>query len=159
MARATVGVWLNYATTVVFQILFAERYGSRVPAAAFVLVFGLAVALSGLVIAGPRSVLLPRLLTRSGELHRQPVRIMSALLVATLFVCGAMAAVPRPLAAGIAPSSQFSDELLAALLRLTAIFTITQIVAGMLTVLSLARGQRFVPAAVLALPSIVAVGY
>ena len=51
MIRATTGVWINYATTVAFQVFLALRYGSGTDASAFVIVFGVAIAVGGVVTA------------------------------------------------------------------------------------------------------------
>ena len=67
MIRATVGVWVNYATTAAFQIVFALRYGSGTEASVFVIVFGVAIAVGGVIAVSVQSVIVPRLPEVEGE--------------------------------------------------------------------------------------------
>jgi putative peptidoglycan lipid II flippase len=159
LIRATTGVWVNYATTLLFQILFASRFGSGSEATSFVVVYGVAIALSGFVITGIRSVLQPRLLTPEGDLVSQPLKIMGVLIAASAAVCAVLALFPESFAELLAPETELSAGVLADLLRVTAAFTFTQIVAGALATVALAHGRRFVPAAVLAIPTTAGAAY
>ena len=51
MIRASAATWLNYATTLVFQILFAARFGSSDVAGAFVIAFAVAISLGGVFVS------------------------------------------------------------------------------------------------------------
>ena len=49
MLRASVGTWVNYGTSLAFQIAFAYRFGATESASAFVIAFSIMAGLSGIV--------------------------------------------------------------------------------------------------------------
>src|SRR4051794_7620177 len=92
MLRATSGIWVNYGTTVLFQVLFAVRFGSGSQAELFVVTFSVLLAVGALAAVTVQSVVVPRLLTANGELQSAAIRLVlvltgvSAVVFLTVFI-------------------------------------------------------------------------
>src|SRR4051794_12781387 len=84
MLRATAGTWLNYSTTLVFQLLFAREFGAGVEASSYQLVFYLAIAASSVFINTAQAVFVPRLLLPGGELDPRVTRVLVYVVIASL---------------------------------------------------------------------------
>lgn len=67
MAKSTAGTWVNYATTALFQVLFARAFGSSPAASAYALTFAIAVGIGAVFVGTSQVVYLPRLLARDGS--------------------------------------------------------------------------------------------
>jgi len=146
MISATTGTWVNYMTTLAFQVLFAARYGATPEAAAFVITFGLAVAGGGVLVGTVQSIAVPRLIAPGGELMKGTLRFVVYLTLAALALAAVLALTATPLAGWLAPALALQKAQFAALLRATAAFMLLRFAAGTLGAIGLARGHRFIPA-------------
>jgi peptidoglycan biosynthesis protein MviN/MurJ (putative lipid II flippase) len=156
MLKATIGTWVNYGTTAVFQVFFAARFGSTATASAYALTFTITIALGAIFVGTTQSIYIPRLLLRGGEVLSTGVRGILWLTLLALGLFLAFAACASPIVSVIAGNLNGPGVHLAALMRFAAVFGFSQVVVGQLAALSWARGSRFVPAVTPALPSIVA---
>ncbi len=156
MLKATVGTWLNYTTTVIFQVLFAARFGSTVAASTYALTFTIAVALGAIFVGTTQSIYIPRLLSHNGEVLSAGIRRILWLTLLALIVFLAFAACASPLAVALGATLNRPGAHLVAVLRLSALFGFSQVLVGQSAAVSWARGSRFVPAVAPALPSLVA---
>ncbi|MDX6452111.1 MAG: Lipid flippase MurJ [Gaiellaceae bacterium] len=154
MIRATAGVWINYSTTLVFQVLFASRFGTSVAATVFATCFAIAIALATIVLATSQSIVLPRLLTEDGELVSGAVAMMSKLLGFSVLLIGVLAFLSGPLARGMAPRVDFTAPELTTIFRAAALFAVGQIAVVQLITVAVARGRRFAAAAAPSFPSV-----
>ncbi len=151
MIRATTGTWLNYATTLSFQVLFARRFGSNTSASAFVIAFGLAFAITGLFNTTAATIALPRLVAEGGVLRSGALRFMAITLVVAGATCVVLAIFAAPVGDLLIKGG--SRGLSTDLVRGTAAFVVLQVIAGELGIVALARGRRFFPALAPAVPS------
>ena len=156
MLKATIGTWVNYGTTVIFQVLFARRFGSTAAASAYATTFAVAIALSAVFIATTQSIYIPRLLTHDGEVITAGVRRILRLTLLAVVVFVLFAAFASPITSLIAGKLDRPGVHLVALMRFAAAFGFSQVLVGQLAALAWARGARFGPAVTPALPSIVA---
>jgi len=154
--RATFGTWFNYATTLLFQVLFAIHYGSSNIAVAFIIAFGIGVAISGLVGSSIQSAVLPRLVAPDGGLVIAAVRFMAMMTAVAAGLSLTLVMLAGPSSQLLASHASVEAPLMGDLLRITGIFLLAQVVAGEATVISLARGHRLVPAIGPAFPSLAA---
>jgi putative peptidoglycan lipid II flippase len=156
MLRSTAGTWINYATTALFQVLFARSFGATPAASAYALTFTIAVGIGAVFVGTTQVVYLPRLLGRNGEvlttIATRVVRL-TWMALATFAVLAACAGVIAPI---LAPSLERAGVNVGALIRLASLFGFSQVLVGQLAVLCWARGARFVPAVSPAWPSILA---
>jgi putative peptidoglycan lipid II flippase len=154
--KSTTGTWINYATTALFQVLFARSFGATPAASAYALTFTISVGIGAVFVGTSQVVYLPRLLARNGEvltaIVRRVVRL-TWLALATFLILAASATLIAPV---LAPSLDRAGVHLAALIRLACLFGFSQVLVGQLAVLCWARGARFVPAVSPAWPSILA---
>lgn len=157
MIKATGGIWINYATTIVFQILFASRFGVGHEATVFAITFTIAVALTSVVVTTTQSVVLPRLIDAHGAVLRSALQLMALLVLVSAVCLGAVAIAAVPIASLLGHLTNIGPSELVEPLRYAALFAFTQIVAGQMVALAIARGQRFVPAFAPAFPSLAAV--
>lgn len=157
MIRATGGIWVNYATTVVFQVLFARSYGANLDATSFVILFGILIAVGGVLTSSTQAVIVPRLVGRDGELLSGPLGALIAISAVGAVVFGGLVVARDEFATVLAPIVNVPAPALSDPLPAAAAFVFLQVVAAQLTSICLARGQRFLPAVAPALPSIVAV--
>jgi putative peptidoglycan lipid II flippase len=151
--RATAATWLNYATTIAFQILFAAAFGTSAPAGAFVVAFAVAVSVSGVFVTTATTNVLPRMIAPDGHVSGNGLRKLGAIgvvaMAAAIFV-----AATAPVTAGlVAPVVGVETEVMTALLLAGSVFLGTQAVSGVLGCAALIRGRRFWPALGPALPS------
>jgi len=156
MLKATAGTWISYATTALFQVLFARSFGTTPEASAYVLTFAIAVGIGAVFIGTTQVVYLPRLLARGGDVLTEIVwRVVRItwFALATFLILAAGADLIAPV---LAPSLERAGVDLANLIRLACAFGFSQVLVGQLAVLCWARGARFVPAVSPALPSILA---
>lgn len=156
MLKATVGTWLNYATTVIFQVLFAARFGSGAAASAYVLSFTIAVAIGAIFIFTTQSIYIPRLISRDGHVLSKGIRQIIVLTFFALVLFLVFAAVASPLVSTIAAKLNAPGAHLPAVMRWAAVFGFSQVVVGQLAAVAWARGLRFIPAVTPAIPSLVA---
>jgi putative peptidoglycan lipid II flippase len=155
--RATLGIWVNYTTTVAFQIAFAFRYGSGMEASVFVVVFGLVIALGGVVTASVQSVVVPRLLTPSGRLRRAAVKVIGVFTVIAVAALTVLWLEADGMARLLAAHTQIPRASLYDAVRAAVPFVLLQLVAGELMAINLAIGRRFAPAVAPAIPSVAGV--
>lgn len=156
MLRSTIGTWVNYATTLLFQVLFARSFGATPMASAYALTFAIAVGICAIFVGTAQAVYLPRLLGRDGAVLSATVKRVLRLTwiaAAAFALLWASASVIAPL---LSPALNRADVHLSALMRLACVFGFTQVIVGQLAVLCWARGLRFVPAVSPALPSVLA---
>ena len=155
LISATLATWLNYATTLVFQILFAARFGTSPEAGAFVIAFTVAVSVAGIFITTATTLVMPRLATRDGSLSRTALRALgvgAAAVVAMAVVAAVIGHVRCPSRPGQLLRLPASDAQAVLLLAagLVAVFGLS----GIVGTVALARGRRAIPAGAHALPSI-----
>ena len=155
MLKATAGTWLNYATTVAFQILFSAEFGASPPAVAFQFAFSLFVAISATTVPAMQSVLVPRF---DGEFGI-PVGVLRGAL-GLLATVGAVALgvfiLAAPLAHELRSALPVSSTDAATLLRIAAGIAFLQVLVGALSAVAIARGYRFAPTVAPALPTLCA---
>jgi putative peptidoglycan lipid II flippase len=156
MLKATVGTWVNYATTLLFQVLFARRFGATPAASAYALTFTIAVGVGTIFVGTTQVVYLPRLLARSGEVLTAVLRRMGCLTSYALVTFVVLAAGASLVAPVIAPRLDHPGIDLAGLIRLACLFGFTQVVVGQFAAVCWARGARFVPAVSPVWPSLIA---
>src|SRR5207249_10880751 len=137
MIRATLGVWVNYATTAAFQILFALRYGSGAEASVFVIVFGIAIAVGGVITASVLSVIVPRLLTPTNRLVRPAVHLVGAFTVIAAAAVLALWLEAAGVAHVLAAHTHIPDTAAYQALRAVCPFIFLQVLAGELIAISL----------------------
>jgi putative peptidoglycan lipid II flippase len=152
--RASVGTWMNYATTVAFQVLFAGAFGASNEASGYVIAFALAVSASGIFITTALWVVLPRMVTDEGAISQRAIRAIAALALGACALSVGLAVI------GIAAPSLLSDllettpEIAQPLFVTAAVLLSLLALAGLFNSLALARGRRFLPALGPAMPSI-----
>jgi putative peptidoglycan lipid II flippase len=157
--RATAATWLNYATTLIFQVLFAARFGTSSEAGAYVVTFAAAVSLGGVFVTTTLTIALPRMLDARGALARPAVRflgVVGSLIVFTSLVVGLSSSA---LAAVVAPILDVARVETRGLIIFAAAFLAATALAGVLGSVALARGRRFLPAILPAVPSTVGAVY
>ncbi len=156
MLKSTIGTWVNYGTTALFQVLFARSFGATPAASAYALTFAIAVGIGAIFVGTSQVVYLPRLLARDGEVFSAIVGRVVRLTWIALAAFGLIAVLAPLIAPVLAPSLDRAGVDVATLIRLACLFGFSQVVVGQLAVLLWARGGRFVPAISPALPSILA---
>src|SRR3954471_5100981 len=157
MARATIGTWINYATTLIFQVVFASRFGASREAAAFVIAFGLAVAIGGIFTNTVQSVVVPRLVAPDADaLIRGAVRFLGLLAVLSGGVCVLLEAAAIPLGHALEGPLRVPSSTVTGLLLVTAGVIFLLVLTNILITVGLARGQLMLPAMANAVPSIFA---
>ena len=154
MIRAGAGLWINYATTLVFQVALAARLGTGTSAAVFAITFSIVIAVAGIVSATAQSVIVPRLVDADGSLVTHVSDLLTRVVVVGATPLVALTIIPGELAHVLAPWTGLSESPLSDALRFGALFALIQIVAGALIVVAIARGARFAPAVAPAAPSI-----
>jgi putative peptidoglycan lipid II flippase len=156
MLKSTAGTWINYATTALFQVLFARGFGASSPASAYALTFAIAVGVAAVFVGTAQVVYLPRLLGRDGTVLIVVVRRVVRLAWLALLTFATLAAAADVIAPVLAPSLERAGVDVAALIRLASVFGFAQVMVGQLAVLCWARGARFVPAVSPVWPSVIA---
>lgn len=156
MLKSTAGTWVNYATTALFQVLFARRFGASPEASAYALTFAIGVGVGATFVGTTQAIYLPRLLTTSNEVSLATVGRMLRLTLIALTAFGLLAASASLIAPVIAPQLNLPAIHFARLIRTACGFGFLQVIVAQLAALCWARGSRFVPAVSPALPSIVA---
>ncbi len=155
MIGATTGTWLNYGTTVIFQVLFARAFGTGAEASAFFIALVCAVSLGGVISGTVHVIALPRLSTPDGGVKRGPIR----LLVGAGVLAAGIAIVLVVFADQFVSIATGGVDKTADLVRAAGAFLVARVLAGLVATLALVRGHRFAPAAAPAIPSIVAAAY
>lgn len=156
MVKSTAGTWINYATTALFQVLFARRFGATPAASAYALTFAIAVGVGAIFVGTSQVVYLPRLLAGDGAVLTAIVRRIGRLTIIALITFALLAGLATVLAPVLSPALDRSAVHLATLIRLGCLFGFSQVLVGQLAVLCWARGARFVPAVSPAVPSVLA---
>ena len=157
MIRASAGVWLNYATTFAFQVVFASRYGTTDPATAFLITFAFAITLAGIFSSTALSVIVPRLVAPNGAIVTSAMINGAVLFGAGVLVAMTVFAATAPVSSWLAQLVDVPAELMASSIRASIGFVMVQLLAGQLTAFLIAQGRRFVPAAAPAIPAITTV--
>ena len=159
MIRATTATWLNYATTLVFQILFAARFGTTPVASAYVVTFVAAVSLGGPFVTTTLTIALPRMLDADGAFTRSAMRFLGAVCGLIMLTSLVVVLSSSPVAALMAPVLAVAQSDLERLLALAGVFLAATALAGVLGTITLARGRRFLPAILPAVPSTIGAMY
>ena len=159
MIRATVGTWGNYATTLLFQIVFATRYGGSASASVFVVAFGVLLAFGSVVTSSVQSLVVPRLVLADNRLSADALRLVRAFGAAGLALLALIYVYPSALASLIAAVTTLPAAGLTHAFRAGALFMALQTTAGALMAIAIARGARFPPAIAPALPSLAGTAY
>jgi putative peptidoglycan lipid II flippase len=153
--KSTVGTWVNYATTALFQVLFASRFGAGTDASSYALTFAIAVGVGATFVGTAQVMYLPRLLTQGDAVSLIVVRKMLRLTLIALAVFVVLAASAPLITPVLAPRLDLPGVHFALLIRTACGFGFLQVVVGQLAVLCWARGARFIPAMSPAIPSII----
>ncbi|PYQ63609.1 MAG: hypothetical protein DMF54_16270, partial [Acidobacteria bacterium] len=156
MRRATIGTWLNYATSIGFQVLFASRFGTSHAATAFVIVFSAAISMSGLLISTVQSVAVPRLVAPDGRLLPRTLRFLGVVTALAGLLSLSTALLAEPAAAVLAKLASIDQAQTSELVRWGAVALFAQFLAGELAAVSLSIGDRLIPTVAPTIPSIVA---
>ena len=156
---ATAATWLNYATTLAFQILFAAHFGTSTNASQFVVVFVVVTSLASIQIATGISIAVPRLLTDDGLLARPAIRYLLVLGFVAVATAGAVGLAAPALAEGIASILGVGSTDLAWLLLIGTVFFASTVGVGLGGAVLLATGHRFLPALASALPTAAGAAY
>ena len=159
MIRATGATWLNYATTVVFQILFAARFGTATQAGAYVVGFATAASLGGVFVTTALTIALPRMVDAHGALRRPALRLLAGAGALVCITAAALALAAGVLSEPLAPYLGVAREQMRNLLLFGAAFLAMESLAGLVGTIALARGSRFIPTVVPAFPSAVGCVY
>ena len=159
MIRATTGTWLNYATTILMQVLFAARFGTSPAAGAFVICFVGAVSISALLVTTASTVVMPKMLDQSGALKRSALRILIGLAAIIGGIALLTALSSAQLGGAVASITGIDKSVAAEMVLLAAALVAIFGIAGLLGTVTLALGQRFFPAIGPAFPSMSAVAY
>jgi peptidoglycan biosynthesis protein MviN/MurJ (putative lipid II flippase) len=154
--KATIGTWLNYATTLGFQILFVARFGTAKEASAYVLVFALSIGVAGILITTVQTVAAGRLLSESGGVRVGAVRFLTLIVAAAATLGCGVALLAAPLGEAVAKETGYDVTAAVALLRLGGAMLFLQVLGGAVAVVALVKGYRFVPAAAPAMPTLAA---
>lgn len=154
MIRATAGTWLNYASTMAFQVVFAARFGAVADASAFVIVFGISVAATGVVNQAIRAVVLPRLFTADSVMVSRSLRLMIVITVGGAALAVGLLLLARPMGVALHQLLRSDEAGSTGLIRGGAAFAAAQILVTPLLTIVLAQGRRFVPALAPVLPSV-----
>ena len=155
MVGSTAGTWLNYATTIIFQILFAKSFGTGADASAFFIAFVSVASIANVLNGTVHVIALPRLVGDDGQLHVGPLKLMAAAAVAAV----AGGAILIVFADAVAEMAGTVSNGGGDLIRATAAYLVFRVFATLLGTLGLARGHRFLPVAAPALPTIAAAIY
>lgn len=153
MIRATAATWLNYATTLIFQILFAANFGTSGEAGAFAIAFAVAVSFGGVFVTTTLTNVLPRMADKEGAIPQPAIRVLAVLAGLTIVSAAGLGLASNGLAEVIAPLIGVPSGAMSTLLALAAMFLATVGISGVLGSIALIRGRRFVPAFGPALPS------
>src|SRR5262249_49874212 len=140
MLRSTAGNWLNYSTTITFQIAFARSYGATSDAAAFTSAFVLAIAIGSILSSTAQVIALPRLFTPAGELRRSVVLFMAAIAALTAFTCLLLFVLSEPIGNAAAGLLNIPSAPAPGLLRYASAFTFLAVIANEASTILLARG-------------------
>lgn len=159
MIRATAATWLNYATTLVFQILFAAQFGTTRQGSAYVIAFAAAVSLAGIFVTTTLTVSVPRMIDAAGRIHQSAARFVLIICALVLVTTTTTALGSSLLAHVVAPLLGESQAEMMGLLLFAAAFLGLEGVAGILGSIALSRGRRFVPALAPAMPSTIGALY
>lgn len=154
MKRATVGVWLNYATTAVFQVAFAINYGGGTAASVFILTFSLVLFIGGIPTACTQALLVPRLLTQGGQINRKTLAFVGVSIASTAVLMVAVAATASGTSPAIASIAHLPARNLLSALPAGCLFMFFNVVAMQIMFCLLALGRRFGPAAAPVFPSL-----
>jgi peptidoglycan biosynthesis protein MviN/MurJ (putative lipid II flippase) len=152
VVRATFGTWLSYASTITFQVVFAAHYGTSLTAAAFIVVFGLGLAATGVIMSTVQSVALPRLLDERGAVLTGPLLFLLAMSAVALVAAAAIELSAGWIAGGVAAVSRLPVEALLPLVQVMALVFLLQLLANEASSIALARGRRLLPALTPGLP-------
>lgn len=159
MISATAATWLNYATTLAFQVLFAAHFGSSPEAGGFVIAFAIAVSAAGILITTVTTLVMPQLVGGDGLLSSRAFHNLGRASVGVVVLAGLVVIAGFVAPTQIAPVLGLSHELITPVVVLSGVIIGVFGLAGMSGVLALARGRRFIPAAGPALPSTTAAAY
>jgi putative peptidoglycan lipid II flippase len=153
MIRATGATWISYATTLVFQILFAARFGTAPQAAAYVVAFAAAVSLGGVFITTALTIAVPRMLDANGAISRPVARFLGGVVLSVAITALAIAAASPAQAGAAAPLLHVARGDMTLLFVIASAFLGAESIAGVLGTIALARGRRFAPAVLPTIPS------
>lgn len=153
MIRASLGTWINYATTIAFQILFANAFGASGEASAYVIAFAIAISANSVFVTTALWVVLPRMLTPAGEISRRAARALGALCVGVAILATFLAVLSVIAPLQMSELLETSPEIARSLLITAAVLMVLLVLAGILSSVAVARGRRFVPAVAPAIPS------
>lgn len=159
MIRATAATWLNYATTLVFQVLFAANFGTSAKAGVYVVAFAAAVSLSGIFITTTTTIALPRMLGTDRSLRKPALTFMLQLGFLVVLIATAIVAGSSTLGSFAATMFHIPSAEAVVVVLFADLFLAASALAGMLAAISLARGHRFLPALAPALPTIFGSAY
>jgi peptidoglycan biosynthesis protein MviN/MurJ (putative lipid II flippase) len=154
LIRATLGTWLNYSTTLLFQVLFALRFGTDNAASAYVVAFAVVAGLSGLFVSTAQSVVAGRLLAEDGSLRTGPLRLMAVIIAAAGVISLGLAAAATPAGQLLSRVSGYPANLSSQLAVLSSLALFLQVLAGGAGSIALVRGRRLLPAVAPAFPTL-----
>jgi putative peptidoglycan lipid II flippase len=142
---STAGTWIAFASSLAAQVAITSRFGSTREAAAYVVVLGIAAAISGIAASTSRSVLTPRLVTRSGAIPRSAFTWMVRMAAVALGIAFVAVVAAEPLTSALAasvPDGYASRGLIGG----ATAFMLLQTLAGLMGTVALARGRLFAAA-------------
>lgn len=154
MRSATYGVWINYGSTAIFQIVFASAFGGGQKAASYVLAFSLVLFIGSIFVSCTQTLVVPRLLASTGAVNCQAIRFV---LVTTAIALAALTAtlVAAPgISHLLAPRAGIGIGVFQPALRMACVFMIINVLASQVLYCLLVLGRRFGPAAAPTLPSL-----
>jgi peptidoglycan biosynthesis protein MviN/MurJ (putative lipid II flippase) len=152
--RATIGTWLSYATTVLFQILFASLFGTTNSAAAFVIAFALMGGISGVIVTTMQTVVSGRLLRMDSTMRSGALGMLGTMVALGGLLAVALALLAPSAGVVLARTSGYEPVPCTDLLRLAAAGVFIQSLSGALGVVTLVAGRRLLPAVSPALPTL-----
>jgi peptidoglycan biosynthesis protein MviN/MurJ (putative lipid II flippase) len=159
MIRASAAIWLNYATTLVFQVFFAAQFGTSTMAAAFVIAFAAAVSIGGVFTSTTLTIAVPRMLDPDGAIARPAAKLLGFIAALVVVTSSAVALGANALGSAFGPVVGVGADVMSSLIVSAAAFLAASALAGVAGSIVLARGRRFIPAFVPALPSTLGAAY
>jgi peptidoglycan biosynthesis protein MviN/MurJ (putative lipid II flippase) len=152
MIRATFGTWFSYGSTVLLQVMLADKLGMSIGATAFILLYAFAIAVASITTSTITSVGIPRLIADDGAIARRPA-FLAAVLLGFVFLLTAIVA-GDPAFAHFLVRSESKVRGIDGVIRWGSLFALTQGLAGGVGALCIAKGRRFLPAAAPVLPTL-----
>lgn len=156
MLRATFGTWINYATTLAFQILFVARFGTTSGASAYILAFAIVISVVGIMVSTAQTVVSGRLMADGDRLRSGALKLLTGIVVVAAVFSVAVLLLAPQLGGALSRATHYGAEQSTALFRIGSAVCFLQVLGGAAAVIDLVRGYRFAPTIAPAMPTLTA---